>query len=295
MDLNEIVVFSKVVEVGSFVGAARELEMPKSTVSRKVSDLEERLGARLLQRTTRKLSLTDVGRTFYQHAARVVAEVEEAERAVSRLQEVPRGSLRVTAPLNFGYVGPVIASFLERYPEVQLEMVCADRNVDLIAEAFDVAIRVGALADSALIARSVGGLRSVLVASPAYAKREGVPKSPVDLPKFACLSFGAGIHRSSWTLLRGDESVTVAIEARFQVNDFDFLDHAVRMGCGIALLPLFRCEALLRDGTLRRVLPRWASPELPIHAVYPSSRHLSPKVRAFLDHLGEEMDAALAS
>src|SRR5688572_7793499 len=140
VDLNEVAVFVGVVQAGSFTAAARDLGMPKSTVSRRVSDLEARLGARLLQRTTRKLHLTDVGRTYFQHAARVVAEAEEAERAVGRLQQAPRGLLRVTAPLNFGFLGPIAAELLRRHPEVELELVCTDRVVDLVDEGFDVAI-----------------------------------------------------------------------------------------------------------------------------------------------------------
>jgi len=289
MDLNEIFVFTKVVEAGSFTGASRALEMPKSTVSRKVAELEARLGARLLQRTTRKLSLTDVGRAFYQHAARVVAEAEEAERVVGRMQEIPRGLLRVTLPLNFGYLGPIVASFMARHPEVQVEMVCTDRVVDLIQEGFDVAVRAGPLADSAMIARSLGVLRSYPVASPAFLKKHGTPKEPRDLARFDCLVFGAGGERSGWKLHRNRKVVTVNVKARLIVNDFDFLDEAARAGLGIAMLPVFRCIEPIRTKKLVRVLPQWCSPEVPVHAVYASTRHLSPKVRAFLDHLRERM------
>jgi DNA-binding transcriptional LysR family regulator len=150
MDLNEIVVFARVVQAGSFTRAARELGMPKSTVSRKVAELEERLGSRLLQRTTRKLSLTDVGRTYHEHCARIVSELEEAERAVSSLQGKPRGLLRVTAPVNMSFLGPIIGDYLKRYPEVQLELFCTQRSVDLVEERYDVGIRAGSLADSTL-------------------------------------------------------------------------------------------------------------------------------------------------
>src|SRR5688572_28451226 len=151
MDLNEIVVFARVVQSGSFTAAAAALGMPKSSVSRKVSELEERLKSRLLQRTTRTLSLTDVGRTYYEYCLRIVAEIEEAERAVSQLQDTPRGALRVTAPMSFAFLGPIVADFLKRYPDLSLELVCTDRVVDLVEERFDVGIRAGALADSTLI------------------------------------------------------------------------------------------------------------------------------------------------
>ena len=176
MDLNEIAVFAKVVEAGSFVRASRELSIPKSTVSRKVSGLEERLGARLLQRTTRRLSLTDVGRAYYIHATRVLAEVEAAELAVTRMQEVPRGRLRVSAPVNLSYMGALFTSFLARYPEVDLEMVCSDRVIDLIEEGFDVAIRIGKLADSTLIARYLGSSKSYAVASPRLTSWRSFPR-----------------------------------------------------------------------------------------------------------------------
>ncbi len=289
MDLNDILVFTKVVQAGSFIGASRELGMPKSTVSRKVSELEERLGARLLQRTTRTLSLTDVGRTYYQHAARVVAEVEEAERAVTQMQETPRGLLRVTIPLNFGVLGPIVAAFMGRYPEVQLELVGLDRVVDLVEEGFDVAIRAGALRDSSLVARSIGTLKSFVVASPTFLRRHGTPKNPEDLQRFDCVVFGAGSDRTSWTLSRDGKTTTVEVKPRLIVNDFEFLDEAARTGLGIAVLPVFRCIEDLRTKKLRRVLPEWCAREVPLHAVYPSTRHLSPKVKAFLDHLREQM------
>lgn len=289
MDLNGILVFVKVVQAGSFIGASRELEMPKSTVSRKVSELEERLEARLLQRTTRKLSLTDVGHAFYQHAARVVAEAEQAELVVDRMQEIPRGLLRVTTPLNFDYLGPIVASFLTRYPELQLELVCADRVIDLIQEGFDVAVRAGQLADSTLIARTLGVLRSYVVASPAFIRKNGTPEEPHDLERLDCVVFGGGAERSSWRLHRNRETLTVQVKTRFIVNDFDLLDEAARSGLGVAMLPASRCIEHIRNERLRRVLPEWCSPEIPLHAVYPSTRHLSPKVKAFVDHLRESM------
>ncbi|MCB9558146.1 MAG: LysR family transcriptional regulator [Deltaproteobacteria bacterium] len=289
MDLNEILVFAKVVQSGSFIGASRDLGMPKSTVSRKISELEERLGARLLHRTTRKLRLTDVGHAFYQHAERVVAEAEEAKLVVSRMQEVPRGLLRVTAPLSFGYLSPIVASFLQRYPEVQLELVCADRVVDLIQEGFDIAVRAGNLTDSTLIARNLGVLRSYLVASPAFLAKKGTPEAPQELEHFDCVVFGGGADRSRWRLHAKGTTATIDVRARFVVNDFDFLDEAALSGIGVAMLPVFRCIEHLRAKRLTRVLPEWCSPDTPLHAVYPSARHLSPKVKAFLDHVRERM------
>jgi DNA-binding transcriptional LysR family regulator len=290
MDLNEIVVFSWVVQSGSFSGAARELGLPKSTVSRKIAALEERLGARLLQRTTRKLSLTDVGRAFFDHARRVVEEAEQAEQAVSRLQEAPRGLLRVTTPINFGQLGPMAASFLARYPEVELEIVCTDRVVDLVQDSFDLAIRAGQLADSTLVARSLGVLRSYAVASPAFLERRGRPAEPSELTRYPCCVFGANPTPNTWRLHSGSKTVAIEVRPRLTVNDFDFLHDAALAGLGIALLPEFRCFDDLRAKRLERVLHDWCSPDVPVHAVYPTRRHLSPKVKALLDHLAEHLN-----
>lgn len=289
MDLNELLVFTRVVQAGSFVAAARDLDMPKSTVSRKVSALEQRLGARLLQRSTRRLSLTDVGRAYFQHAERVVAEAEEAELAVTRLQDAPRGLLRVTTPLNFGYLGPLVSEFLARYPEVRIELVATDRVVNLVEEGFDVAVRAGELADSTLVARRLATMDSVVVASPAFLRANERPSEPADLERLDCVVFGSGADPATWRLVRDGGSVTVRVRARLIANDFEMLEDAARAGQGVAILPLSRCSEGLRTGTLERVLPAWSSPPAPLHAVYPSARHLSPKVKAFVDHLRDRM------
>lgn len=289
MDLNEIIVFARVVQAGSFTTAAAQLGMPKSTVSRKVSELEERLDARLLQRTTRTLSLTDVGRTYYDYCARIVGEIEDAERAVSNLQAAPRGLLRVTAPVNVNFLGPIVSDYLKRYPEVRLDLFCTGRAVDLVEERFDVGIRAGALADSTLIARSLGTVRWFLVAAPAYLKRRGSPRSPEDLKKHDCLLFGAGADGTSVRLEKEDTSVQIAVSTRLLVTDMDVLYAVAAAGLGIALLPAFRCVEELRARRLTRVLAGWNAPSTPVHVVYPSTRHLSPKVKSFVDHLHERM------
>jgi DNA-binding transcriptional LysR family regulator len=289
MDLNEILVFARVVQAGSFTIAAAKLGMPKSTVSRKVSELEERLKSRLLQRTTRKLSLTDVGRTYYEYCARIVSEVEDAERAVGNLQETPRGLLRVTAPINVGFLGPIVSDYLKRYPEVRLELFCTPRAVDLVEERFDLGIRAGALADSTLIARSLGSVRWLLVATPAYLKRRGRPRSPEDLKKHDCLFFGAGLDSAALRLEDRERSVQVTVSTRLMVSDNDVLHAAATAGLGIALLPAFLCVEDLRARRLERVLGDWNAPPTPVQVVYPSTRHLSPKVKTFADHLHERM------
>jgi len=289
MDLNEMLVFARVVQAGSFTAAAAALGMPKSTVSRKVSELEKRLKARLLQRTTRKLSLTDVGRTFYDYSARIVGEIDEAERAVSSLQEIPRGLLRVTAPVNAAFLGPIVSDYLQRYREVRLELFCTARTVDLVEERFDLGIRAGRLADSTLIARSLGSVKWFLVASPAYLKRRGRPRSPAALKEHDCLFFGAGTQGTALHLESGEGSVRLAPSARLLVSDMDVLSAAVTTGLGIGLLPAFICVEDLRARRLERVLRDWSAPATPVHVVYPSTRHLSPKVKSFIDHLYERM------
>jgi len=289
VDLNEILVFARVVQAGSFTAAAAELGLPKSTVSRKISALEERLKSRLLQRTTRKFSLTDVGRTYYDYCARIVAEVEDAERAVSSLQETPRGLLRVTAPVSVAFLGPIVSDYLRRYPDVRLELFCTERSVDLVEERFDVGLRAGALPDSTLIARSLGKVKWFLVATPAYLKRRGRPRSSEDLKKHDCLLFGAGLENAGVRLDSGDRSVHVAVSARLMVTDMDVLHAVATAGLGLALLPAYLCMEELRTGRLERVLGDWNAPSTPVHVVYPSTRHLSAKVKTFVDHLHQRM------
>jgi DNA-binding transcriptional LysR family regulator len=285
MDLNEILVFARVVQSGSFTAAAAALDMPKSTVSRKVSDLEERLQTRLLQRTTRKLSLTDAGRTYFDYCARIVGEVEDAERAVASLQATPRGLLRVTAGINSSYLGAVTSDFLARYPEVRLELYCTGRTVDLVEEQFDLGIRAGALADSTLIARSLGAVSWFLVATPGYLKKRGRPRSPDDLKAHDLLVFGAGPTTVQLRLSRGDETVQLGLPTRLLVADFDILHTVATTGLGVALLPAFRCVEDLRARRLERLLRDWSAPATPIHVVYPTSRHLSVNVKSFVEHL----------
>jgi DNA-binding transcriptional LysR family regulator len=289
MDLNEMLVFVRVVQAGSFTAAAKALAMPKSTVSRKVSELEGRLGSRLLQRTTRKLSLTDVGRTYYDHSSRIVGEIEDAERAVSSLQETPRGPLRVTAPVGSGYLGPIVSEYLKRYPDVELELFCTGRMVDLIEERFDVGMRAGPLADSTLIAKGLGSVRWFVVATPGYLKKRGRPRSPDDLKKHACLLFGAGQGGASVRLENAGKSAHIAVSARVLVNDIDIVYAAATAGLGIAVLPSFRCVDDLREHRLECVLRPWDVPSTPFHVVYPSTRHVSPKVKTFVEHLVERM------
>lgn len=289
-DLNDIVVFARVVQAGSFTAAGKLLELPKSTVSRKVSALEARLGTRLLQRTTRSVALTEAGRIYHEHCSRILAEVEASERAMSSYQDEPRGLLRVTAPLRMRFLGGLFAELLRKYPELRVELVCTDRNLALVEEGFDMAIRAGTLEDSSLIARKLGHAEQVVVASPAYVQRHGDPEHPRALRRHHGLLFGSGGKGGpAWTLLRGDEQVPASPEARLVANDFDVIHTAAVAGHGIAVLPELMVGDDLEAGRLRRVLEGWRPPGVPLHAVYPSAQHLAPKVAALVGLMMERV------
>jgi DNA-binding transcriptional LysR family regulator len=215
VDLGEILVFTRVVQGGSFTAASSSLGMPKSTVSRKLSELEERVGARLLQRTTRKLSLTDVGRIYYEHCVRIVAELEEAQLAVTQLQSTPKGLLRLTAPVTLSPLGPILAEYLRLYPDVQVDLVCTDRNVDLVEERFDLALRMGYTPDSTMISRKLGVVRRYLLAAPELIDRLGAPQEPADLERFPCLVFAP--VGSTWTLASGSKQLDVTVHPRLAI------------------------------------------------------------------------------
>lgn len=293
-DLNALQVFAKVVQTGSFTGAARALDMPKSTVSQRVSELEARLGARLLQRTTRRLGLTDAGRIYYDHCVEILAAMEHADRAVTNLQESPSGLLRMTVPASTQFLGPVFSEFLARCSGIQLEVLFTDRLVDLVEESFDLAIRAGALSDSTLVARNLGAVQTVLVASPRYLKKRGRPRSPQELAKHDCLVLSVGTQPRVWRLTQNDDTQSVSLTPKLSANDLDVLQIAAVNGIGITLQPAFRCTEDLRAKRLELVLPTWSAPTQPIHAVYPSSRHLSPKVKAMLEHLRARAPVAWA-
>src|SRR5215470_8312608 len=285
LDLNAMVVFAAVADTGSFTAAARHLAMPKSTVSRKVGELEKRIGARLIQRTTRRLSLTDVGRVYSEHCARVGREADEADLAVQQMQATPRGLLRITAPPSLRTLGQIAAEFLERYPDVRIEVVCTEHHVDLVAEGFDLAVRVGPLTDSNLISRQLAVVKQVLVAAPGYLRRRGRPRKPMDLEEHETIGLGSRPGPGVWSLDKAGESVDVHVRRRLAVNDIGWVHDAARRGIGIALLPEFACKEDLQEGRLRQVLGEWSSGERPLYALYPTARHLSRKVIAFIDML----------
>lgn len=287
--LAGMAVFARVVDAGGISAAARDLRLSKSAVSKQLAALEDRLGARLLHRTTRRMSLTEAGAGFLEHCRRVVAEAEAAESAVGALQAEPRGTLRVNAPMTFGtmHLAAVIPDFLARYPQVNVDLVLNDRLVDLLDEGFDVAVRIGRLADSSLVARKLAPARRVLVASPGYLDRRGRPEALADLVHHDVLSYSYVAAADEWRFQgpQGDE--TVRLEPRLKANNGEILLAACLGGAGIAAVPTFISGPSLRAGTLVRLLPQYESGGLGIHAVWPTARHLSAKVRAFVDFLAE--------
>jgi DNA-binding transcriptional LysR family regulator len=287
VDLSEIFVFLRVVQRGSLTAASTALHMPKSTVSRKLSDLEERVGARLLQRTTRRIGLTDIGRAYYDHCVRIAADIEEAQAAVARLQVTPRGLLRVTAPVAFSLLGPIIAEYLRLHPEVEIELVCTDRRVDLVDERYDLALRAGETPDSSLVARRLGSVRRVLVAAPSVVSRLGRVRQLSDLERHPCLAFAP--EGNLWELTSGPKTAALDVRPRLTVNDYEMLRSVARSGYGIALLPDYLCADDLKAGHLVRVLESWSAPEVPVFALYPSARHLSPTTVSLLDLLRERL------
>ncbi|MBE7452357.1 MAG: LysR family transcriptional regulator [Kofleriaceae bacterium] len=289
-DLNEIVVFAKVVETRSFTAAAQQLGLPKSTVSRKVSQLEERLSARLIQRTTRKLSLTEIGQAFYERCARIVTDIALAEQFVTDMQSTPRGILRVSAPVDLGSfrLAELTARFLAEHPDLHVHLDLTDRLVDLVDEAYDLAVRFGPLEESSLIARRLCGVTFRLFASAAYLDAHPPIKEPDDLAEHDLLAFVPSARLATWTLL-GPAGATVELtpSARLTSNNLLAIRQALQAGGGVGFLPEFvRCD----NGTsLRVVLPDWHSRSGDLYAVYPSVRNLSPKVRVYLDFLGEHL------
>ena len=282
--------FVKVSETKSFTEAAARLGQSKSAISRHISALETELGARLFHRSTRTLALTEAGQSYYERMARILSDVEEANRAVTQLQAAPRGRLRVNAPMSFGFLhlAGVLPEFMARYPEVSIDLVMNDRFVDLVDEGFDVAVRIGGMADSSLIAKKLGPIRRVICASPDYLQKRGVPQTPDDLRGHECLCNTNGQSPHEWTFVRPDGgSWPVDVRGTITANNGDALRVAALKGLGLTLVPTFIVGADLQAGHLVTVLDPYMVQKLSMHAVYPTSRHLSPKVRAFVDFLFE--------
>ncbi len=292
-DLNDTLIFVKVVEQGSFIAAAKSLGLPKTTVSRKVQELESRLGAQLLHRTTRKLGLTEAGNIYYEHCQRIARELSEAESAVSQLQGGPRGWLRFTAPYSIGIdkIAPLLGEFHAQYPEVRVEMILSNEPLDLIGGEIDVALRIGSLPDSNLVARRLGVLRTQVYASNHYMARYGEPLKPEDLLHHRVLAMPKHRRGNSFnlTLNDGTQDREFPVHPILVANDPAALKGALLCGEGLMVAADVMVKPYLEQGYLRRVLAGWTGPEFEFNAVFPRGRMMSPKVRAFVDFLVERL------
>ena len=287
--LEGMSIFAAVVEAESFTGAARTLKYSKAAISTHIQKLEDRLDTRLLNRTTRRISMTDEGRVFYEHCRRILDEAREAIDALDNSNTEPRGVLRINSPMSFGtmHLGAAVAEFMEAYPDVSVDMVLNDRQVDLIEDGFDLAIRIGRLPDSSLIARRLAPCRRILVASPDYWDRKGRPSHPSDLKDHDALIYDYLDDPNTWTFKDGDTDVSVSVQGRLRANNGEVLLDAALRGLGIYLSPTFFCFDALRANKLEIALRDFGEDPLSVYAVYPHRRHLSPRVRAFVDFLAE--------
>jgi DNA-binding transcriptional LysR family regulator len=294
-DLNDLVYFAEVVDRGGFAAAGRALGLPKSRISRRVAELEARLGVRLLQRTTRKLSLTAVGEQFHRHCVAMRENAQAAADTVAQAQTEPRGLIRVACPVTLAQttLGPILPQFLARHPQVRIDMRVSNRAVDLVEEGFDVALRVRpTLEDSgSLVVKNFGLTRTLLVASRLQLARQGQPASLVDLARLDTVNMSMAGDRATWQLVGPDGTTHAFVhQPRYVADDLLTLKLAVLRGTGICTLPDYMCSNELRDGLLVPVLPGWAPLPGIFHAVFPSRRGLVPAVRAFLDFLGEAIE-----
>lgn len=293
-DLNDTLIFVKVVEHGSFISAARALRLPKTTVSRKVQDLETRLGAQLLHRTTRKLGLTEAGNIYFEHCQRIARELDEAESAVGQLQGGPRGWLRVTAPYSMGieWVAPLLGEFHARHPEVRVEMVLTNEPLDLIDKEIDVALRVGNLPDSNLVARRLAVLRTQVYASQRYLDRHGEPLHPDDLQHHRALAMQKQRRNGGfvWPLNDGTRETEFRVDPVFVANDPAALRGALLCGEGLMLASDIMIKPYVAQDYVRRILAGWTGPEFDLNALFPRGQVQSPKVRAFVDFLVERLN-----
>lgn len=285
--LEAMQAFTKVVTLGSYAEAGRALGLTRSAVSKAVMEIEQTLGARLLDRTTRRVAVTEAGRAYYESCLDILSRVEETEAQVSRLHDEPRGILKVNAPTSFGalYLGAAVADVMAVHPDLKVELSLNDRFVDPIEEGFDVTIRIARLADSSLIARRLADARRALVASPDYLARHGAPATPEDLVRHRCLVYGHSTTLQRWSLVRDGEEISVPVNSQFCSNNGDVLRTAALAGQGITVLPTFLVGSDVRAGRLAVVLAQNAPTPLGIYALYAANRFLAAKTRVFVDAL----------
>jgi DNA-binding transcriptional LysR family regulator len=283
--LDGVAVFVGIIDAGSFTAAARALGHSTSYVSKEITRLEKRLGSRLLNRTTRTISLTDAGRAYYERCRQIVIDAENAERSINQLQESPSGLLRINAPVSFGskYLLDVLSQFMHRYPEVNMEVEFNDRLIDVVAEGYDVVIRVGEIKDSNLVARKFTSSRGVVVVSPDYIKRKGCPTCAEDLTQHDCIAYSLLPTPTQWDFYKEGVRSSVTVDPRVMCNSAAIEVAMVVQGIGITRLPLFTCEQEVASGALQIILEDYDQIILDVYAVYPHRQYLTAKVRAFVD------------
>lgn len=290
--LTDVAVFVRVVEQGSFTQAAEHLGISRSVISKYVSRLEDRLGVRLLNRTTRRLSLTEAGRILYERSRRSLLDIEDAEAEVSQLQQAPRGILRINSPMSFGilHIAPLLSEFRAHYPDIAIDMNLDDRKIDIVDEGYDVSVRISDMPDSSLVAKRLASCHHVIVASPEYLDAHGTPQTPDDLRDHNVLSFSYQSSVNDWHFLSpANENVSVAVNSSAQINNSLAIREALLGGLGIARIPTFVVGRDLQQGRLQSVLSDYKMLEVSIYLVYPQRRHLSPKVRAFVDFMSSRI------
>jgi DNA-binding transcriptional LysR family regulator len=285
--LGSMRAFVKVVELGSFSEAGRQLRLSRSAVSKYIADLEDDLGVQLLNRTTRRASPTENGQAYFERALTILADLDAADQSVAQLQSTPRGLLRVNAPMSFGTIklGPILADFMALYPELRIQLVLSDEQVDPIQGGLDVTLRIAELESSSLIARKITPIERVVCASPDYLNRNGTPAHPNDLRQHNCLTYGFLSTGNQWKLSGKDGDHWIQPSWTLCANNAEVLRDAAVKGCGIVLLPVFMAEKELKSGALRVVLSAYKAPPLTLYAIYPPTRHLALKVRLFIDFL----------
>ena len=285
--------FVRVVEAGSISAAADRMDVAKSVVSRRLKELEEHLGVELFHRTTRQMNLTDSGRAFYQQSVRILADILEAEHATSQFHGALKGNLKVAVPLSFGlmHLGPAITAFLQTHPDIEFDLDFNDRQVDLLAEGFDLAIRIASLPDSSLIARRLAPIQAVMCASPAYLERMGTPQTPEQLVKHRCLVYNLISNSDNWNVHdTAGQSIKTRIIPYLKASNGEFLRDAAVGGLGIVLLPAFIVYREIERGALVPILTGYHYTQLAAYAIYPQTRHLSQRVRAFVDFLSKRFE-----
>ena len=287
--------FALVSQTGSFAVAARQLDLAASVVSKRIRDLERYLQTQLLIRTTRKVRLTEDGYAYLDYVRKVLDEMEEVESRLRQHRETPVGTIRLSAPLSFSmrYLGPAIASYLEKYQQVEIRISLSDREVNLIDEGFDLAIRTGPLKSSSLIAKRLTRCRRVVCASPDYFNKQGLPEKPEDLKSHHCLGYLNLAEGKAWPFLKNGKRSWQNVSGRFLSENGDLLHEAAVSGCGVTLLPTFIVGESLRKGLLESALEEFEDPDFSLYAVYQHTHHLSTKIRTFIDHLSDHFSKVL--